>query len=98
MLADALNYIEKLEAAVPQWIGVDERLPEPDKNVLLIAHGWESRTIYVGQLHHLNSSKGLFGIESKESDWRIWGWSYLIAPNVTHWMPLPEPPKEEKTC
>lgn len=95
MMIDALAYIRQLEAAAPKWISVDEQLPEPNKDVLLIAHGWKSRTIYIGRLRRIEASMGFFGIESKASDWTIWGWSYLVTPTVLYWMPLPEPPKEE---
>ena len=80
----------------PKWIPVTERLPEPNKEVLLIAHGWEGRMYYIGRLKYSAAQKSwLTGITSKASDWTIWGWSYLREPNVTHWMPLPEPPKGE---
>lgn len=36
----------------------------------------------------------LTGITSKAGNWLLWGWSYIKEPKVTHWLPLPEPPKE----
>ena len=81
---------------VQEWIPVTERLPERDKEVLLIVHGWEDRLYYTGCLHRQEAERSwLTGIESKASDWKIWGFSYLREPMVTHWMPLPEPPKGE---
>ena len=78
------------------WISVKDRLPERDKEVLLIVHGWEDRLYYTGCLHRQEAERSwLTGIESKASDWKIWGFSYLREPIVTHWMPLPEPPKGE---
>lgn len=80
----------------PKWIDVKERLPEPDEEVLLIAHGWKGRLLYLGCLHHTNVEKSwLTGITSAESEWCIRGWSYLKVPLVTHWMPLPNLPKED---
>lgn len=81
---------------VQEWIPVTERLPERDKEVLLIVHGWEDRLYYTGCLHKQEAERSwLTGIESKASDWKIWGFSYLREPIVTHWMPLPNPPKGE---
>ena len=81
---------------VQEWIPVTERLPERDKEVLLIVHGWEDRLYYTGCLHRQEAERSwLTGIESKASDWKIWGFSYLREPIVTHWMPLPQPPKGE---
>ena len=81
---------------VQEWIPVTERLPERDKEVLLIVHGWEDRLYYTGCLHSQEAERSwLTGIESKASDWKIWGFSYLREPIVTHWMPLPNPPKGE---
>ena len=84
---------------VQEWIPVTERLPERDKEVLLIVHGWEDRLYYTGCLHRQEAERSwLTGIESKASDWKIWGFSYLREPSVTHWMPMPQPPKEVERC
>lgn len=81
---------------VPQWISVKDRLPEAEQEVLVISRGWGDRLLYVGQYKKMEAQTSpLTGITSKESDWLLWGWSYMKKPQVTHWMPLPEPPKGE---
>lgn len=90
------EYLIEHGVTVQEWIPVTERLPERDKEVLLIVHGWEDRLYYTGCLHRQEAERSwLTGIESKASDWKICGFSYLREPIVTHWMPLPNPPKGE---
>ena len=90
------EYLIEHGVTVQEWIPVTERLPERDKEVLLIVHGWEDRLYYTGCLHRQEAERSwLTGIESKASDWKIWGFSYLREPIVTHWMPLPNSPKGE---
>ena len=104
MKIDALAYIRQLEQRIVEadktyshWISVKERLPEPDQEVLLIAHGWKGQLLYIGRLHHEEAETSwLTGITTMESEWRINGWSYLKTPLVTHWMPLPELPELPK--
>ena len=42
---DALAYITQLEARVPKWISVKDRLPEDDDDVLIFSN---ERVIFVG--------------------------------------------------
>ena len=75
--------VQQLEAHVPKWISVKERLPEA--NVFAIVYvtnpaGWWDIELDCVDKH------GNWTINA-DSDWHT----------VTHWMPLPEPPKEEKT-
>ena len=42
---DALAYINRLEARVPKWISVEDRLPEADDDVLIFSN---ERVIFVG--------------------------------------------------
>ena len=98
---DAAEQIERDQKEIAELrenqrrIPVAERMPEPDTEVLLIAHGWSERMFYIGSLSPVEAKRSwLTGITNKPSDWSIWGWSYLKEPNVTHWMPLPEPTKE----
>lgn len=91
---DWMEMLEEDAVSVPQWISVKDRLPEAEQEVLVISRGWGNRLLYVGQYQKMEAQTSpLTGITSKESDWSLWGWSYLKEPQVTHWMPLPEPPK-----
>lgn len=78
---DALDLIQQLEAQAPKWISVEERLPPTGKAVLV----------------YVNNAKGVWPcvtidawdgswVKNADSEWHI----------VSHWMPLPEPPKEEE--
>ena len=86
---DALAIIQQLEAQVPRWIPVEERLPEDCKHVLVFLR----RNFVVGW------SVDYWHIDT---DWLDDGkWSKNPPGGyfrVTHWMPLPEPPKEEPPC
>ena len=67
-------------APEPEWIPVTERLPEYGENVLAYL---ENKTTV------LRRYNGFFektlGVRHGK----------LVSLDVTHWMPLPEPPKEE---
>lgn len=71
LLYEAAEAIEQLEAALPKWIPVTERLPE--KNTWVLAYGKYN--------DHVVDYVDINGL-----------WSYG---NITHWMPLPEPPEEK---
>lgn len=95
------------ESLRPRWIPVTERLPETDgenahaHDVLVYIpkrDGCNQHGIYVGKVSHIPPDDGrgnFWGIKTEASDWTVWGWSYFETPVVTHWMPLPEFPKED---
>ena len=86
LIEDAFAYIQQLESRVPRWIPVEERLPESDDNVLVIVNG-ECKTMTFEEAYMLASYyPGEGWIVEEYEDWE--------NPVVTHWMPLPEPPKE----
>ena len=92
---EAANYLIAHGVTVQEWISVDDRLPSDEQDVLVIAHGWDGRLVYVGSHKRVEAQKSwITGITNKSSEWLLWGWSYLKEPMVTHWLPLPEPPKE----
>lgn len=86
--ADALAYIQQLEARVPRWISVEERLPKVDKRYdgyeysaeLLVYDGLRRRAAYYCH------TSGVWYDSRYEDD----------TFEVTHWMPMPEPPKEDQ--
>ena len=73
------------------WISVDDRLPEPESDEVFIyprpdLHGTVFTACYC---HH--KDKGLVWWTDFHN-----GYDYEdFFPEVTHWMPLPEPPKED---
>lgn len=88
-----IREIPAADVAPVGWISVKDKLPEPEQDVLVIAHGWSGRLLYIGSYQRMEAETSwLTGVTSKASDWSLWGWSYLREPEVTHWMPLPEPP------
>lgn len=63
-----------------RWIPVTERLPEPFRPVIVCRE----------------KGKGEYIVEQGFKDvcgwWKVYG---TRTKNVTHWMPMPEPPKGE---
>ena len=88
------DYLLDSGVTVQEWIPVTERFPKDEQDVLVIAHGWDGRLVYVGSHKRVEAQKSwLTGITNESSEWSLWGWSYLKEPMVTHWMPMPEPPE-----
>lgn len=91
-VTEALNHVEgglvgirTVESQIPRWISVEERLPETETWVLcwyvdIDGDKWHT----VGKL----LKGGIWAVDIYEMDEP----EYYT---VTHWMPLPEPPKED---
>ena len=77
MGADALAYIQQLEAQALQWISVEERLPEYGRYLVVTQKGNAGPKAHTATYNHMG-----------------W-WTHADFGEITHWMPLPEPPKEE---
>lgn len=102
MAADAIAYIQqlenhigeltekvvKLESAQPRWISVIDELPVPDTKVLgsAIDNDGESIVVITEYTHRLYG----LGLTGWVEPWQCFSCNYKI----THWMPLPKPPKE----
>lgn len=85
---DTLEYIEELEkrvtdleAKVPKWVSVKDRLPDKESMLCLVISDGD---LYVSHWHW--SGGGPWFFTDGEYDC-----------NVTHWAKAPEPPKEETT-
>lgn len=86
--AAALVAKKSAELLERRWIPVTERLPEYDARVL--AFDMRAKNKYIG----------IWTREKDPDDGNdCWfdsaGWWYAFD-EITHWMPLPEPPKEER--
>lgn len=64
-----------------KWIPVTERLPEQFSSVIVF------RKTKTYSMLHYSSALGFHFYDSE--------WGDVTVDNVTHWMPLPEPPKEK---
>lgn len=89
---DWLRMLEEDAVSVPQWISVKDRLPDVAGMYIVTAcdewcsHGegiWYDTVVVVAEY-----SGGCW-------NWNDNGTDYDIDDLVTHWMPLPEPPKGE---
>lgn len=83
-----------------RWIPCSERLPEDDKKVLVYIPPRDGTTqygYYIAQMREVKGDAENFcGIQTADSPWTVWAWGYFVEPIVTHWMPLPEPPRKEE--
>lgn len=78
----AQDQLADADKVMPQWISVDKALPDRNINVLAWIKCGTSEYVFI---------ETASGNPSECS-----GWKHYNKDQVTHWMPLPEPPKEEK--
>ena len=83
-LADQVNAIPAADVRPVKWIPVTERLPELHEEVLVCTEEYGETVLGFAMVAVFEGTGWLEAWERK---------TYLTA--VTHWMPLPEPPKEE---
>jgi hypothetical protein len=87
------NYAEEIYNAgyrKQEWISVDERLPEPNEHCLVAAKVGERMVVDLGE------RVWCFDYRTMEHSyaWSIMNdWDEGEGCEITHWMPLPEPPK-----
>ena len=81
---------------IQKWIPVSERLPDKDGRFLCL-------TKVIGYNHRILSfakdgeKVDYYDLTGKKYVWYAYDreWGFVSTNSVTHWMPLPEPPKEE---
>lgn len=79
------GYAKGLQDGKPKWIPVEERLPTPYVDVITCRRDYLARGTTIGKEYIGTISDN--EIPSWSQDY--WTWKS----KVTHWMPLPEPPK-----
>ena len=77
-IGELTEKVALLEAAQPKWISVEERLPDEPGEVLACVYGRICIAWYSNRCFETPSGMVFYACENA----------------VTHWMPLPEPPKE----
>lgn len=82
IVARALEQIKNDGYTVQRWIPCNEMLPEPLQNVIICT---DIKTVTVAWI---NGNEWYFA-DTGNGHIEQWG-----LDDITHWMPLPEPPKE----
>lgn len=82
----AIERLEELTAS--PWISVNERLPEDEQGVLVIVSGRPREHLVLDNAHELATFYVREG-------WFFEAYPDWENPQVTYWMPLPEPPTIE---
>lgn len=82
-LRQGVHRLKHLPPAEHQWIPVTERLPLYGQDVLAVRTYGDGEKCQEVLMAHI----AVWNEETGEKWWN--------ATNITHWMPLPEPPKEE---
>lgn len=79
-----------VERKTGRWVSVTERLPKTRESILgkkssevIVAFRFDDGIQGTGTAHTLNG------------EWVFEDHIIVVARTITHWMPLPEPPKEE---
>lgn len=88
--ARLLKKLQEAEKAIPRWISVEERLPDFYETVLVIASGKPKKNIALD--HAIMTA-----VHYESDGWGLDEFPEFETPEVTHWMPLPEPPEEGTT-
>lgn len=82
-LVTDIREMKSADVAPVVWIPVTERLPEDRSDVLVVAYWHERWGVYMGWC------------APERAEWSVHiGIGDRNDVAVTHWMPLPEPPKE----
>ncbi len=77
--------------AYPKWIPVTERLPEQRINQNTLDFEYVLCATTFGDVRPYK-----YGRRIGQGDAHFWNGAGYADAYITHWMPLPEPPKEEK--
>ena len=92
------SWFELDTATVQKWIPVSERLPDADGNYL-VAKKIFNNSIMQEVLSFAKDGRKVDKYDFHRGWKNVWylydsEWGHLTIDTVTHWMPLPEPPKE----
>lgn len=81
-IGELTGKVAQLEAAQPKWISVEDRLPDAGEKVMVCG---VKNGIQVGAFH----------MKLRPENNRRWWWKKDTILEVTHWMPIPQMPKED---
>ncbi len=90
-MEDLIKTLEFVEAEISkfQWINVEERLPQKDQKILFYV--LDRDQIYAGY-YSIDSSRSTIAVPRFRENLHDWCFD---EEDITHWMPLPNPPEKE---
>lgn len=80
--------LEAMEHSAPEWISVEERLPETRNSIL----GQRSNKVIVA-FQFNDGTQGTDTAHTLNGDWVFEDRIVVVNRTVTHWMRLPSPPE-----
>ena len=96
-----LEYAENLQTTdiVQEWISVKDKLPEKDGAYLVTTNSFGDRqSVKLRWFAKDGENVDAYDLAGQKDVWYLYDieCGYVSIKTVTHWMPLPEPPKKEK--
>ena len=92
------DYLLDSGVTLQVWVPVTERLPEEDKDYLVITNDFGKYSgINICSFAKDGETIDEYDLAGKKYVWYFWDneYGYVSTNSVTHWMPLPLPPKGE---
>ena len=82
---------------VQEWISVKDRLPEKDGGYLVVSNYFSHQSINVRSFAKDGETVNEYDLAGEKNVWYRYDseYGYVSTDSVTHWMPLPLPPKGE---
>lgn len=86
-----MGWLEKYETNKSPWISVNDDLPCNHGDLVLTYNGtpFITKSVLVTTSYH-----ALFICDMRKDDTHRWVWDIATKDDITHWMPIPESPKE----
>ena len=88
-IPDLQGIVRKERHIMIEWVDVNKRLPDEEGEYITMTNATGKNKGVIAQRFCIDIVKG--------EKVKRWKWYGKISPwKVTHWMPLPEPPKERE--
>ena len=97
-LENLADHLIENGVTVQEWISVKDRLPEKDGYYIAFVEGYWARCTRL--LGFAKDGRKVDEFDFDEGAKNVWyrydsEYGYVTVEDVTHWMPLPQPPKGE---
>ena len=97
-LGDIADLLIAHGVTVQEWVSVDDRLPEKDGAYLVTTNSFGDRqSVKLRWFAKDGENVDAYDLAGQKDVWYLYDieCGYVSIKTVTHWMPLPQPPKGE---